>query len=407
MHQADDPVTPRIADLDSDTRGVRVDEWMRQRGRARWRGARTALVVLALLITVVAFLRVSWSAGRVPAPNTTLQGNTAIIDTNVTYGTLHVDGATYAMHPWLHIALRTGANHLTLNAPPFNPIHCTLAAPLHAGDDRCGTGYSVYEQGGYVQVVTLAVGEGDLSATAQQTVQSDLAHSLTNIVAQTTLGAGEWYGTGVFTRDNMPQLRRTTAPALAQLRATLNTSNTLPCGTLICPITLGAATLPQASAFWQIQVPVNMAWTITDAQTGQMHTYPLLTPNTSFGDDASNVLTMDAFFDGRDWTFSDVAQNSKVLSPMMQLAELACEAGASILESKAPGIVSFAPGTTGRAGCALIFTNNTAGSNAKATIAHFIVRVGALLATDAAAQQLLPGVPLATPEEIAAVGAGS
>ncbi len=401
MHPMDDSATtPRIADLDSEEAGVRLGEWMQDPRRARWRRARTGLAALALLVTVGALLRISWGAAGVRPPNMTQTGDLAVIDSNVTYGTLQVNGASYAMHPGLHITLQPGINHLTLDVPPFNPIHCTLIEPLKTGDDRCVTGYSIYEETGYVPVVTLTVNETDLPSAVQQTLHRDLARSLPNIVVQTTLSAGEWYGTGALATDGLPRLRRATAPALAQLQAALGTSGTLPCGALTCPMTLGAVVQTQVSQFWQIQVPVSPAWVITDLQTGSTQRYPL---PSLYSSGADSVLTMDAFFDGRDWTFSDATQSTKVPAPTQQLAEMACDAGATILASKLPGIISFAPGTTSGAGCELIFTNNPGGTNAPPLIAHFIVRAGAVLAEDATAKRLLPDIPPATPAEIAAV----
>jgi hypothetical protein len=150
-------------------------------------------------------------------------------------------------------------------------------------------------------------------------------------------------------------------------------------------------------------VPVRLGWAIFAPSGEPLGSYSYPTPETL-------EVAMSPQPDGS-WQILDYDLGGDVDSPTGQVAGLECQIGLQLLRLLVPdtgqpvlavGQATLPPDAPARVmkGCIFQVLSSSGG-------ARYLFRFGALLAANPAAHQLTPTLPLASPAEIAAAGAGT
>ncbi len=225
---ANDPTTGRDNEdgLEQLTRGR-----LGRQARLRRAGALVALVATVAIGLV--WRSGGWDAltGSAPTP-TAIPGVDAplLVTSNVTFGTFTVDGRRVAGPPAI-IHLQQGQHVLRLAATPFAPTTCTFTWPyfasLSSSSDACGFGVatadSVVVRGRKYSITyrMQIVVRGTQLATADCTrLRATLADALTAARPSTPVPAGDYVATGAYQGD-LAVAARATAPAVARVSAAL------------------------------------------------------------------------------------------------------------------------------------------------------------------------------------------
>lgn len=375
-----------------------LDDAIRRRASPRRRaaqiGAVVALFVVALGIVAYDVLRAHSPPVAVVPP--------AVLVSNVSFGTVTLNGQRLSSPPPVALPLREGTNRITLSAPPFAARTCQLTWQNNAlasiGDCPAEGRDSGVVVGGHlvhpILIVALTFSDYDLPAaslaSAREAIAAELAASAQS--GRVVLLPGESIATGGF----FPvQVNTTTASTYMSTTLSFTLPNQAPggpfpsaCnsynqGNVICA---GAPLIaPASAAEWAVTLNAAYQWTVSDFNGKVVATsmeYPLVPP-------ADMLLDYDG---ASGWKVDETS-----LFPTGNLtstwANKLCGAGADVLEASTQAYHGTATivQDQGVGGCELLVTLDNGHT------ARFIWRCGVLLADNAQASQLLPGVPLALP----------
>jgi hypothetical protein len=373
-----------------------------------WRLAARVAPFLALALIVGALLRISASVSPAPpAPPTATPApvplGPVILRSNVSYGRITLNGRQVSGSPPLVATFRTGANALTLSAPPFAPQSCRITWPgaqVQSGKcdtDRSGLTYTVNGQPvKSVLVVTINLTQDALPADLQASALAAVTQGISAIRLPTTVPAGQYIAMG---RDGTGRIliQRAAGPLRAEVLFQLSTTDpSAPGG--ICSRYCGTWIDPEIAPMlvgqvWVIEVEIaSLQWhfTASSGETVASAVYAVPT-----------LINLALTFDGRGgWQVSlDATQVVNGFSLSAGLAANICDTGSRELEPLVPqGDYVVQMRYNDVEGCAIQLQAPN-GINQ----GSFVWRFGVLLAADAQAHHLAPMLPVAPPAEIAAV----
>ncbi len=370
--------------------------------RPSWRKRAVQLALLAL-VTGVALAAV-WRVllPPPPAPPTV----SALLTSNVNYGSVTVNGVPVAGAPPLFITLYQNApNTITLVTPPFRPLTCHFSLTrqphgqfsqpddlTHCEVDKTPSEASITINGVVYRLtvlVRLTLMFTDLPADQG----SQVASLITRRVARplhTIVPRGEYIVTGNPSSSTILTSQRTTEPLTA-------TASLVPyltgifCSPNDCRrgFDPSFAPSPPAGHIWSIFFPFGVGWRFTDASGAAVS-------DVMFPEDPNDPDVFFLSYNGKQgWHIVEGVPDSQDY----QLQDLLCGVGIERLRHLlGMGASIHADHDRGVEGCALYLLD------ADGSKTYFIWRFGVLLAVDGAAQARVPLLPLAPPGEVAAVG---
>jgi hypothetical protein len=414
----DDMSTPPTHPLATDD----LDVVLARRASPRRRLVQLGAIIVPILVAASLVLRGTLPAATpsstyVAVPTWTPLPIPITVTSNVSFGTLTLNGKPLAGPPPRDITLRPGNNIITLAAPPFSTQSCVVHGPLimsgsqaiFRSDSTCQI-TTEGDAGGYpthVYVMLMISGDTlppDLRASAQALV----ARTLDIASPQTaTVPVGDYYATGM-SGKGVPNARRATVPLTATLTQTFMDSAAIASATASYPFPIECSSALCAGGYDPSQPLPSHAW-LVDVQT--VFRWYFTTPSGLLA--GSLVLpapiprmVMLIYNPDDGWQVAEPWPSPYDLSPGQPVL---CQAGMDVLgqASSSQGGVNGdfgmrQPETTvdDMRGCALqIMSSNDT------VLGTFIWRFGVLLAKDKDAHALLPSVPIAPSQEIAAVGA--
>jgi hypothetical protein len=386
--------TPATPDTD-------VEELLRRRVPVRVRVAQA--MTLLVVMTVAAGLVIhSLPVAATPTPGPL---GPVLLLSNVSFGTVTLNGAPLAGSPPLVATFRRGLNSITLTAPPFRPRTCHVQWPGRQSDGGCDLGQiwgpgQPQSVGGRpvspVLIVEMPFGLEDLPRAAQSQALAATTDSLQSVPPRTSVLAGEYIATGQDTSGAVVS-QRTDMPLQAELLAAatrLGYSGDVFCGDPGCApgVPIGNTT---GQPKWVATANVTIRWQFRSSSGVVASSAPW-----SAWLPESLPLTYDA---QQGWTVDqDGTEQLAGFGLPLALVQTACYGDIGVLSRAAQrqGDTVLTPVSQNPLeGCE--FGLQTAqGANA----GHFVWRFGVLLAADGPAHALLPALPLAPASELAAVG---
>lgn len=297
-----------------------LDDVLRRRVPVRIRVAQT--VALLIVIAVAAGLVVhnllvapGHSQAGIATPTPIPLGPILLLS-NVSYGTMTLNGAPLAGSPPLVATFRRGPNTLTLTAPPFRPRTCHIQWPDRQTDGDCdlSTGVTqLHYVGGLpvapVLTVILPVHLEDLPTAAQTQALANVTGALQHIPPQTRVPAGDYIATGQEASGAIVS-RRAAEPLQAELLAAATTlvfTGNVFCADPSCaPIGNVATGQPGSRAQWVVAADVSIHWQFSSS-AGVVAT----SPSWSTQLPTSLVLIYDA---QQGWTVVSAAQRNWLAS---------------------------------------------------------------------------------------------
>jgi hypothetical protein len=404
MQPTDDFMATEGTVVDSDTR-THDNATLGPRPPRRWRAVEGGAAVVALLVVFVVLVQPTWLhlptlqtpfAPATPTPAPVLTHDTIMLDSDIVQANLTINGQTQKIGPWQQVRLSAGFNHLRVDAPPFPPIECDIIWPL-LRDGTCPITTQVLVNtptGGraYVPVVRLTHTIGALPADQQRAINAAITDLFSSIPAilVTTMAPGMHYGSNQFAPTGLPEALTAAQPTRMAMRL-IRTEEPLegclpsPCGATFDDRNL-INTFPPS--FWLVSVPVDLLWDYQSAQGEQrLYLYNSHTTRLTFG----------LYFSQGAWAVAYFSPFPKGLDVFSQITQGFCEAGRLAVEGFLPAVTA-SPATGTVEGCAFTVQSRR---DATKLNGRFIERFGVLLTADAAAQHLLPDLPMATPAELA------
>lgn len=354
-------------------------------------------------------------ARQTPVVPSSVHGPIALVS-NISFGTVIVNGREAGDHWPVVIRLLPGNNRIALTAPPFRPHTCILHGSAISPDQvTAGSDCTVISSAPAMTIDTgravihpaLLVGVpitgDDLPPDIRSRALQSLGQALASVPLLTTVPPGQFFATGLDSRGAVVS-RRAATPTLAMAVAIPNgtppegmSSSMNPCDGFRCTGSTFAHLdlLGQfhANDVWLVGEGASLGWRFTTAAGMPVGAATFRT---------RTELTLALEYAGSTgWKLSNAFSSS----PLQLTSELdSCSAGVELLlrmvSSGQYGATSSNVAPDRAAGCELRL------QGPDGTVAgHFVWRFGVLLAADADAHSLLPGLPIAPGEEITAVSA--
>jgi hypothetical protein len=382
-------------------------------------------LVLAVLFVVVGLLLHSTGPAQPERASAHLTATsippTVVIDSNVTLGTVTVNGHVLAGAPPLLVPrlFHAGTNIVTFAAPPFALHTCRIGwvATQVVGDPGCaiGTGRPYRIAGALVTpifYVTVLLDSSDLPTDRAHSAYALVTQTIAAVQLHTEVPAGHYYATGLDTQGHVLARRATPAIAAEVRFVTADPRSNSACPErVLCAAPLDARlSLPPGQRIWSVLAGVTLYWRFTapSALAGTVIEppgWPLVT--------GVQLLLADDAGLGGDWRVIAPAYPATVqvvtrLQPVAdQLTAGLCPLGSSLVGKLAQGQAGawlFISSDQGVAGCAIQLRSGDPNATAATVQATFLWRFGVLLAVDRGAQTLAPWLPVAPPDEVATVG---
>jgi hypothetical protein len=385
-----------------------LDEVMQPRQPGRSRVVVAGLVGLALIIIAVGLIQrqlpfLNFTAITVTTSSSTdgAPTNRSVqLQTNINYGVL-LNGQPISVPPGANFLLPSDTDQLSLQAPPFQPLTCTVTWPPDQGNDNCqSNGTSSDGSGNAVYTITFQVGLDDLPSDQRNQVSQIVLTTTQQAAAsvQLQVPVGDYYPYA-YAANGLPLSRRATAPLIATLSADDLATNT--CGEMICPDNgpIDSNYQMQAVSF---SINPDYSWHFTRGATA-IGTFSLTDPVNTNAAQLTQPLSIGL-------TYS-AAQGWQPVTPFGQSINSAlldqsnsnvCFSGANALTQELDATYNtnygFGFPHVSAQGCQIAIYHANAGS----PDATFIDRFGAVLAADSGAHKLLPSLPMAPKDEILA-----
>ena len=355
----------------------------------------SGLVIAALAVALTALWKALPTASDGPLV-------TGLLESNVSYGMVTVNGQTQSAPPPLRVTLHANtANTITLNAPPFfsqtchlttlktldNQEHCNLSlGPLDAMQVNNG---SVRPDA----LISIALTASDLPPEARYAAVGAIDQAITT-PQQTVVPAGSYFASSISPTQAITS-QRAAVPLTASALFTSDIiassfEYSLYCGTAICPwyIDPRQGAIPSGQ-FWSVIFSTSLRWIFSGAPEGSASA--VIMP----GDISVQLLL--SYHDATGW---QVSQQGASGSEVEQLSRSVCTTGVTMLSiqlAEQAQNIQIAH-DAGIEGCELLAQT----SQGKQGL--FLWRFGVLLAADDGAHAMQPALPIAPPDEIAAVG---
>jgi hypothetical protein len=385
--------------------------------RRNTQGVRLRRAALVALVSLVAGAVLAREVGLTRPQETALTSTPpgpAVLISNVTFGSVKLNGAPLPGSPPLVLPLRAGANTITLDARPFKPRTCHLTwgaqglvnsgnCPM-SGPDQLNT----ITINGLVQqpstLIAMAFTGDDLPADTYISARAEVARELAAATGfSLTVPVGEPIATGGHWPD---AITSHVAGALVQ-------------GALSFGLYDDASTAPRrqscvgalcAGAFFYTSASANVA-PVWNTAPAAYYVWNFWNTHASAADGATSLpypvsppvnvpLTYDAALG---WQPLTARLSNGYPVPLGALLDgTLCDAGIYALNALVPrirGDIATVVRNSGPFGCVIALQMQTLGHDG-----NFIWRFGVLLAADIEAHDTLPALPIATAAEIAEVG---
>lgn len=312
------------------------------------------------------------------------------IHTNVNYGTITVNGKKQEINQFDNqVVLERKMNVVTVSAPPFRAITCTLPQVVPQQSDGSQPCASFGLNNGLPQVF--------MSFTPQQ-LSPDLTLSLPDLMVaeaaqisaqmQTQVPVGQHYAVGVLDQ-NTPLTAIAQEPLVAQVVLTIDPTF------VASGIGINQGYFPfviVGSNSWTINALVTLHWRFT-----RLNGTPV--SSTSSSDHSSFAIPLALqFTTDHHWQVAGLDPQNR-FSYLTYISQFLCIdnqlRGSFVGVNQTIGS-GFLPGPSTIEGCVIHFQTPQVGS--------FVMRFGAWLAVDAGAHKLAPSLPLASAAEVTAAG---
>jgi hypothetical protein len=376
----------------------------------RKRLAQLGFVLLAALVALALFwggIAPGKQPGTTAAPTPTLSPRSLLIASNVNYGTVTINGQKQGRSLPLVIPVQSDTYTISLDTPPFRRISCharltdVALAGAPAGDPNClalaapansPAGTPTYQ-------IYISLTPADLPPDQQSQVTSLLTRTWT-MQEDLTVPVGSYFATS-FQAFTPIGSQRATVPLEASASiapfASQHLESSLLCTGFVCPWMLSQSTYSFIGHQWAITVTLALRWRFSTASGEVVSDVFFRGDNPYFQVDtfASLFLTLDG---AGGWTISQKAPAPDV---SISLQESFCSIGENILQAAAP------PGPNG--GLLTLHDRGAQGCEWQVQVngidqGTFLWRFGVLLAVDAKTHAAYPDLPVAPPEEVAALG---
>lgn len=405
---------------------VELDAHLQPRHSSRKRLVQAGSITLAVLLVIGFLVYPHWASGfghdGATPPSTSTPDVPIVLLSNVTYGSLTVNGKQLNSPPPAIAYLHPGRNTIDLKTPPFLPQHCVITWPeQQVTGSNCVIKYDTQTftiRGRSVVpvfVIDMLLTAAQLPQDARDAALQLVGQALTDFSATSSLPvpAGQYFAVG-----NLPDGKLHVNQLTETIQAKVVTDAPVErspvggpdCSNLGCANSLdpeGATLLTQqfsTSNVWVIGSVVSLRLDFTTTQGTSRGSLML-----SKYDPLTLFLSYTPNGGWRVLNGKPVNQQF-IITLSDQTDEYVCGAGSGWLHQLAQQTVpatalpSFDDmntlNTRGLRGCE--FQVNVPKSSGTQS-AQFLWRFGALLSENATAHQLLPGIPMAPHDEIAAV----
>jgi hypothetical protein len=402
--QPDEPATPAPEEESGEYLPLIELETLLERQPSRRKRLVQISLVLAALVVIFVTFRGSILPQTPSASIILVQPSesplTVNLISNVNYGALTIDGQPRRGAPPLTMKMRGQPPYnITLNAPPFQPLTCAFPPPATRAPyifNPCNAWQTYIPNQQAMTQLEMLFTLADLPAAQRQQIIGLFAggfsiQSAIPVPAQSAIIAS-------FNQDGTITSTRMSGPLEASVSLVPGTQSDqrgLFCFSYTCVGLSAFSSNPSASGqLWGVSTPVSLRWRFT-TPSGQVVsdvTFP------------TSPMLLRVFLSYNKTTGWQIAPlSSSTLSLKNQMTQLICSTGIQMLGIERARFLSgqgwdMAPlHDQGVQGCELELTQNSSDEG------HFLWRFGALLAADAKAHSILPMLPVASPDELAAV----
>jgi hypothetical protein len=386
-----------------------LDDLVRPRLSRRARRSRAGLL-LALVLAVAGGL-VWRSAATEASANAPQDGSTrqasVLVTSNLSYGTVTVNGQKQSGSLPLIIQLRPGTNLVTLDATPFAPAPCLVNWPegsTSVDTPQCGAGAlspseNVVVRGKLLTVagkVNFSIDGASLPPAACMRALDAIARSLAALALITAVPAGQHIATGESSAAGVPFNRSAPAGLRARLASRVEDYADRRCDRLFAD---GSAFSGRDTAgsgrTWFVVVPIVEKLSFI-GPAGKPAGLPIPSEGTI------QVYLVVPSNSSSDW------QLATVTPPLpTQIAANLCGGGSQVLAAvyhlTFPSVNGYSLSDLSAYSIEGCLLELSASADNWGTRAIYLWRFGVLMATDAASHNLLPMLPMASAAELAAV----
>ncbi|MGO8949055.1 MAG: anti-sigma factor family protein [Ktedonobacterales bacterium] len=379
--------------------------------------------VAAVILLIVGFAEVlnrnSGSGGPAPTPQVINNESLIVVESNLSFGSVTIDGATEVGKPPFFINLPSGEVTVTYAAPPFRTESCLVSwavpnshPPLNVRGASCYSSDNFPEVRGKMNgqplgtsnALNFEFGLTDLPSNLQSTALDFVNQVVTPVSLSQTVPPGQYYATGL-DGQGMILSRQATTSLSAQVSVVLPTAQDLAspisqCPVLICasqglPLEPNSTKSVVAGKLWEVTIPRAMNWQFS-LPGGQ------LVGSEHVGGIPSELGVTLVLDSHEMW---HLAQPANLLDELRQpIPQTFCGVEENELQSAlayhhAGNQYSFNQPNLGvPAGCEIQITQDNG-----PLIGTVVWRFGVLLAADAKTQSVYPWLPLAPQAEVDAV----
>jgi len=415
----------------------RVDIFTNERRRRvhRWRLVLVSAITLVLVAVGLLSQRTTIAAylsTRRPTPAPTALPLRLVLNSNVTYGTLTVNGKVVPLginNPYLPLVIKDSKTTITIDAPPFRSLTCvvdraTLSRPDSPG--RC----KLSNQADNERVFDMNFTIDDLLPQARQQFDAYLQTKIAKLNAlQAFVPAGQHYATAPVTQFKQSiAVARSTLHAHPLVISVIDSSSaSSECSAGVCPDNLIVApnnVQAQSLSYVAFHFHAQIGWKFADGSGHTLATFLSGTPNPNttsglipFITDFHMQIAYDASNGWRD--VPDYTKQGMLTDPTLQLKNALCTLGmtSAIILKQADTGASNGALTTFPAynaptlsGCVFWMGTNpngpAGGANGGTDLVNdaynpwFLVHFGAVMAINPLAHALLPELPMASLAEV-------
>lgn len=398
------PEDPSATPVHAEPSTLELDDQHQRRMPRRRRLIEAGAIVVVLTAVVAGLVYSVIAPSHAPHPGP----HPIVLLSNVSYGTILLNGQPLGGPPPLILPLRSGANDITLTAAPFRPHSCHEQwdgqGSFLGNCSALGDITSITIDGKSVSpglVLFIALTGDDLPPNLYASARAIVSHWLAASPLTVSVPTGSYIAAGGHWPD-AAEGARVMAPGQATATFTLYAEGDLSprhrdcdATTDFCAGPLFDAAPPRVPAgVWTMSLDAAFTWIFTSSSglSRVSIVYALQPP-----------VTLALTYDARNgWHMPQQLVPAVGRASLAdRLAAATCGAGAYMLtaETQAIGDTVRTLANKGIQGCALQLVSQPGGSDGT-----FVWRFGVLLAADAAARAVLPDIPQAPPAELAAVG---
>lgn len=326
------------------------------------------------------------------------------IASNVTFGTVTVNGVLQSGPPPLNLSMQTQPPYtVIINAPPFRQAYCLVGGPRDATrppdtGGGCTEGFGVSQPGenqGPSLFLDVTFTLNDLPQDQQNAITA-LLPQVATVSQKTSVPAQSYIATSIAAAGDIKTQRASgTLQATATFAPSAQFNQPDPfhyCQNLLCYNSTPIEVASNGGNSWAVDVPMALSWRFTNAAGAVVGKVSL--PFTDL------VRIYLAYDQTQGW---HVVSPNGAGSIADLIQQLYCTTGVEMLQVEtarfltSEGWAATPLTSKGVEGCLLDLQQNNLEKG------HFLWRFGVIMAADDTAHATLPALPVAPPEELAAV----